>query len=779
MAVFHENMLIGASGQGAGGPTQYQVSRSLRFNSVDSAYLSRTFGTPTTQGTFTLSLWCKRTAFGAEQRLLGTGATGLFRFTTTDTLQLTLSGGSLASTAVFRDPAAWYHILWSASGTTQTVYVNNVSVISGTLSNTAINSAVAHQLGAGITASFFNGYLAEIYFVDGQALTPSSFAQTDVTTGEWIPVSYGGTYGNNGFKLTFADNSATTSAALGKDSAGSNDWTPNGFSITAGVTNDSLVDTPTSYGTDTGAGGEVRGNYCILNPLAINQSGGDSVISDGGLDGTSATGNSTGRTVGTMAVSSGAWYWEVAVSSAVGGPVYCVGIAAASEYTEDALGTTSASYAYLSTAQKRNAGTSSAYGATYTNLDVIGVALDLSTGTLTFYKNGTSQGSAYTGLSGSFVPAFSDNSSAQARFQVNFGQRPFTYAAPSGHKALCDTNMSAPVIAKPSTAFDVVTYTGTGASLTPTSSLGFAPDLVWIKGKSGATDSAVYDSVRGTTLDLVTNSTAIESTQAQGLTSFNSNGFTIGTLAKLNTNTATYAGWCWDGGTSTVSNTDGTITSQVRASASAGISIIGWTGTGSAASVGHGLGVAPSLIITKRRSVAVGGWIVRHASLATTNILLLNDVSATFADATYYPTAPTSSVINIGTNGSVNANASTFVAYAFAAVAGFSAFGSYSSNGVVDGPYVHLGFRPRWILIKNTTTTATNWVIVDALREGYNVDNDPLFTNVANAEPTTDLLDITSTGFKIRSIDATVNGTTATHVYAAFAEAPFQYARAR
>lgn len=774
MGVFHENMLIGSSGQGASGPSQYQISRSLRFNAADNANLNRSFGTPTTQNTFTLSLWCKRSALGVEQRLFSVD-TSYLRFTSADTLELALSGGSVVSTAVFRDPSAWCHIVWSKSGTTNTVYVNNTQVSTGTAGDSAFNgSAKTHYISAltlGLT-----GYLTEIHFVDGQALTPSSFAESDATTGEWNPKLYAGTYGNNGFKLTLSDN--TTTGTLGTDNSGvnSNNFLASGLSVTAGVGNDSLVDTPTSYGADTGVGGEVRGNYCVLSP--VNNPAGET-IANGGLDGSLDIANAgASRLAGTMAVSSNKWYWEVLLTNAAAGNLH-IGVIPSSNYSSQNLATITGALAYGSGGTFINNTSSSSYGATFTNNDTIGVALDLDAGTLIFYKNGTSQGTAATGITGAYTPAMSDTISGSWAFTVNFGQRPFTSTAPSGYKALCDANMSAPVIAKPSTVMDVVTYTGTGAALTPTSSLGFGPDLVWIKSRSAATDHALYDIVRGTTLDLVSNSTAVESTQAQGLTAFNSNGFTIGTLAKINTNTATYAGWCWDGGTSTVSNTSGTITTQVRANASAGVSILGWTGTGSNASIGHGLGVTPSLIITKRRTGGVGGWIVRHSSLATTNILLLNDVSATFADATYYPTAPTSAVINIGTNGSVNANTATFVAYAFSAVAGFSAFGSYSSNGLANGPYVHVGFRPRWILIKNTTTTATNWVIVDAVREGYNVDNDPLWSNVVTAEATTDLLDITSTGFKIRSTDATVNGTSATHVYAAFAEAPFQYARAR
>jgi hypothetical protein len=433
MAVFHENMLIGSSGQGT---TQYQVSRSLRFNSVDSTNLARTFVTPTTQGTFTLSLWCKRTALTSEQRLFGT-ASSFFRFTGTDTLQLTLSGGSLASTAVFRDAAAWYHIVWSASGTAQTVYVNNTQVISGTLSNSAINSAISHQLGAANTASFFNGYLSEVHFVDGQALTPSSFAETDTTTGQWAPTSYGGSYGNNGFKLTFSDNSNTTATTLGKDSAGSNNWTPTNFSVAAGIGNDSLVDTPTPYGSDTGVGNEVRGNYCVLNVL---NNPGSSTIANGALDVTTST-TSQGRVSGTLAMTTGKWYWEVTVTATDTNRLY-IGLASASSYTS-LLPESGSEISYQSSGAIARNGGSASYGASYTLNDIIGIALDLDAGNIVFYKNGTSQGTANTiSLVGTFVAAISDGGNSPSwGASANFGQRAFTYTAPSGYKALCTTNL--------------------------------------------------------------------------------------------------------------------------------------------------------------------------------------------------------------------------------------------------------------------------------------------------------------------------------------------------
>jgi hypothetical protein len=325
---------------------------------------------------------------------------------------------------------------------------------------------------------------------------------------------------------------------------------------------------------------------------------------------------------------------------------------------------------------------------------------------------------------------------------------------------------------------DVALWSGNGSARSITG-LGFNPDLVWIKGRSGTTDHALYDSVRGATLDLVSNSTAAETTQTQGLTAFNSDGFSLGTLAKVNTSTATYAGWAFDAGSSTVTNTAGTITSQVRANPSAGFSILTYTGATNSSTIGHGLGVAPSLIINKSRG-GVGQWVIYHAALGYnyyggfSTAAFVNNIAA-------WKTAPTSSVYTIGSAAEapiLNTTGETYVSYCFAPVSGYSAFGSYTGNGSADGPMVFTNMRPRWIMLKRTDTTS-NWTIIDTAREGYNVDNDPLYPNTADVEGTADLADILSNGFKLRSIDASVNASAGTYIYACFAESPFALARAR
>ena len=335
---------------------------------------------------------------------------------------------------------------------------------------------------------------------------------------------------------------------------------------------------------------------------------------------------------------------------------------------------------------------------------------------------------------------------------------------------------------------DVALWTGNGSTQT-ISGLGFSPDFVWVKVRSNAGAHGLFDTVRGAGYKLVSNTTNAEAYNGIGsggdLIAFNSDGFnlgdnTAGSAASTNLLNYTYVGWAWDAGTSTVSNTQGSITSQVRANASAGFSVVTYTGTGASATVGHGLGVAPSLIIVKARDNSTfggEGWNTYHSSLPAGYALQLNSTQAQVTGM-FTSTLPTSSVFTLSTNSGVNESPVRYVAYCFSSVVGYSNGFSYTGNGSTDGVFQYLGFRPRLILLKCSSTTG-NWTLLDTAREGYNVDNDPLYPNLSNAEGTTDLLDITSNGFKLRSTDASVNASAGTYIGFAWAENPFQYARAR
>jgi hypothetical protein len=803
----------------ANGPSGYNLTNSLRFRSSASAYLNRTPASATNRQTFTLSLWMKRGTLSTNQAIFsasdGTQNNEFLIYlgtTDTITIQQTVGGsssGQIAYTtnAVFRDPSAWYHIVLAVDTTQATstnrllFYVNGVSQTSslysvGSSINTWVNNTNAHAIAKRSDASlYFDGYLTEINFIDGQALTPSSFGETSTTTGVWIPKKYTGTYGTNGFYLPFTDNSALTTSSnvgLGKDFSGnSNYWTTNNISITSGVTYDSMTDVPTLTSA-------TAANYSTLNPTLPIPAG---TISQGSLNylrGSTANHGSAGATF-TLPIT-GKWYWEVTACANSGGSGNNETIGVANILNNPQLpaisseigGGSRGDYGYRSDGNKYNNGNQGAYGATYTNSDVIGVAWDSDAGTLVFYKNGSSQGTAFSSIAqvaDKFVPA-SSNAESSNGDSYNFGQRPFAYTPPTGFNRLNTFNLPTPTIGATASSqankyMNIALYTGTGSSQSITG-LGFQPDWTWIKGRSGATDHGLYDAVRGVQKQLESNNTDAETTETTGLTAFGSDGFTVGALAQLNTSSATYVGWNWKANGAGSSNTAGTITSTVSANTSAGFSIVTWTGNAaSSATIGHGLGVAPSMIIVKNRS-ATWGWFVYNKFLTNPNTgrLQLNLTNAEIAGGTPGPwnnTAPTSTVFSLGDSSfpEVNGSGNSIVAYCFAPIAGYSAFGSYTGNGSTDGPFVFTGFRPRFLLIKNSSTTV-DWVIEDTSRDPYNVVGAELFPNLSNAESSGNAdLDILSNGFKIRRNSTFANGSGNTIIYAAFAESPFKYSNAR
>jgi hypothetical protein len=794
----------------------YSISRSIRLNAPDSAYLSRTPASAGNRKTWTWAGWVKRSKLGSYGTLFecsnNSAYYNVIRFQNTDTLVFyDNTQGYVESSAVYRDCASWYHVVLAVDTTQSTasnrikIYVNGAQVTQLAQSNypvqnqdTAVNTTTLHSIGArydsGGYSLGFDGYLADIHFIDGQALTPSSFGETDATTGVWVPKAYSGTYSGNSFWLPFSDNSAATATTLGKDGFGlGNNWTPNNLSVTAGAGNDSLVDVPTNGSqTDTGVGGEVRGNYCTMNPLDA-ASGAALSLTNGNLEHTNPSTAWKWRR-GTFAMTTGKWYWEQTVSlGATASEGYLAGVATAA--FDFNIGT-GGLYARQSGTKYENGTTTSSVFSSTTAGDILGFAFDADSGKLWVSQNGTFVGSPTAGTGNSWASVPVGVFPLFAAYNVsgnimNFGQRAFAYTAPSGFKALCTANLPAPVVTKPSTVMDVVLYTGNGSTQT-ISGLGLSPDLVWIKCRSTTYQHALFDSVRGVTKHLTSNNTDAEYTESagNGLTAFNSDGFSLsGELAvgtgNINTSSQTYAAWAWDGGSSTVTNTQGSITSQVRANASAGFSVVTYTGTGVNGTVGHGLNVAPRMIISKSRNNAngdAGFWDVYHIGLTSALYFLkLNTTDAqTAASTVWNSTAPTSSVYSVGIASGTNAGSTaTYVAYCFAPVVGYSSFGSYTGNGSTDGPFVYTGFRPRWILLKDSTN-AGSWELIDTARIGYNGANYRLFPNLSDAEFADNRVDILSNGFKLRvGAGSAVNSSSAVIVYAAFAESPFNYARAR
>jgi len=333
--------------------------------------------------------------------------------------------------------------------------------------------------------------------------------------------------------------------------------------------------------------------------------------------------------------------------------------------------------------------------------------------------------------------------------------------------------MAYTTIKKPSDYFNTKLYTGNGSTQS-ISGINFRPDLVWIKKRSATSDHMWHDIARGVTNAIRSNTTGAENSQSNYLTAFDSDGFTVGSSNDVNTNGSTFASWNWLASNTTVSNTDGSITSTVSANTTSGFSIVSYTGTGSTATVGHGLGVTPKMIITKNRS-SVETWRPYHVALGAGQALALNDVNATDTDAAYWSnTAPTSSVFTVGTTAGTNGSGNSMIAYCFADVQGFSKFGSYTGNGNADGPMVYTGFKPAWVMMKRTDTT-NDWFIFDSTRNTFNETDLRISANSNGAESDqtgSNPIDILSNGFKCRGNAGATNASGGSYIYMAFAEQP-------
>jgi hypothetical protein len=337
---------------------------------------------------------------------------------------------------------------------------------------------------------------------------------------------------------------------------------------------------------------------------------------------------------------------------------------------------------------------------------------------------------------------------------------------------------------------DATLYTGNGANRSITNAGAFKPDAIWIKTRSaGAYNHHLVDSVRGANKNLRPNLTGAEDTTTDQVTAINSNGFSLGVDtagpadSEVNVNGNTYVGWQWQAGQgSTSSNTSGSITSTVSVNTTAGFSIVTYTGTGANATVGHGLGVAPRFLIVKgRNATGAYNWMVYTAALGNTYYAYMNLTNAfeNFSSTIWNNTSPTSTTFSIGNNINVNASGGTYVAYCWAAIAGYSAFTSYTGNGSTDGPFVYLGFRPKYVLIKVSSTT-NSWEVFDTSRDTYNAGGLRLFAESSSAEvDSRPYIDILSNGFKLRSTGTGINGSGSTYIVAAWAENPFKNSLAR
>ena len=751
------------AGKGTNPPVPYEVVSSLRFNYNDTNYLYRDFTTSSNAQKWTFSAWVKRSTpsdgsnpqfiFGADNN--STVSNSFIGFAPDDTIRFQV-GGSTTYTyrydtiSIFRDYSAWMHIVGVLDTTAVApadrvkLWVNNVlqsfSVTSPSIGVTLnytggqINGIFRHAIAThydttGSSTNFpFGGYIADVHFIDGLALNPTDFAETNSTTGQWVPKAYTGSYGTNGFRLQLPRNIST----VGQDSSGlGNNWTAQNISFTAGPGYDGMVDSPTRKGTvDNGLGGELLGNYATLNPINPITT---ATISNGNLDYSNTT---SVAAVSTFAVGTGKWYWEVQTTAGT---------------TETRVGLHDGV----------NATTLFQLPA---NNTVYGIRFDADAGTLDRTSDGSTWTSIASGLTSGLYTAYFANVGTTAKtVSVNFGQRAYTYTAPSGYKTLCSFNIPDPP-ENVKASMDVVTYTGSGAAgFKPTLSkpFAFSPNLVWIKDRDNTYSHRLYDTLRGVQNSLETNVTQAQNTSDNGVTSFDSTGFTLGTNLVSNTLGDQYVAWCWN------------------ENPTSGFDIVTYTGNGANRQISHALGAVPEFMIFKSYSSGGFDWIVWHRSMPITEHLRLNTSQNTVtASSMFNSTLPTSSVFSLGTNTNVNSNGISYVSYLWNSVEGYSYFGRYIGNNSANGPYINCGFKPRFVMIKSYDGTSESWVIFDTERDTSNARTLSLTPDTNNIEDSGNIIDIVSNGFKIRDTGSPLNTAGITYIFAAFAEVPFKYSRA-
>ena len=804
---------------------EYTIDQSIRFNNDDSAYLSRTPSSDGNLTTWTYSVWFKRSAIagGTAYTLMSAGADNtndslfyfgpaneegtldiFFRESSSTQGRITSYSSSKSGGRYFRDPAAWMHfvLVWDTTNSTSAdrirLYINGERATTDAFAITEPslndasrwNTARANYISKARdnSTNYFDGYMADINFIDGQALTAASFGETNSDTGQWVPKRYTGSYGTNGFYLKGED-----SSNLGNDSSGNNnDFTSSGLAAA-----DQRDDSPTL-------------NKSTLNPL---DTGANQTLSDGNLTVTngSATGSFWNRSTATQGLTYKTYYEIHAdnlgslnmgltptglnVHDSVNNPAGNVGcgiqnneIFVTGSYASESSGSitfpiATGNYVMFAYDPDRNA---LWVGVEGTWKDGTGSSASSSTILSEIEGSGTSY-AIFTGIGSNPVPYIGQYSTSVAT--ARFSSQEWEGTAPTGYEQLAPSVLPDPTIADPSAYFQTTLYTGDGVGsgsggqeINQTGNSTFQPDFVWNRVRNLGTEThCLQDVVRGANKRLQSNSSAAENTETEGLLSFDSDGFTVGSRDPYNKNTATYVAWQWlADNTSGSSNTDGATTSTVSANTTSGFSIVKWTGTGANTTLGHGLGATPKVLIVKNLADA-DSWVVYHEDVGATKGLTLDGTAAETTASTFFNnTAPTSSVFSVGSGGRTNGSSDGMIAYCFAEIEGFSKFGSYTGNGSTDGPFIYTGFMPEFIMVKSSSSSGTNWDMLDATRETFNTRGNQLFANSNAAEASNDHeCAFLSNGFKWRDTSSSVNTSGTTYIFMAFAESPFKTATAR
>ena len=796
---------IRAGAAGAGG--DYEVERSIRLNRSDNSYLEINRSSDGNRKKWTFSTWLKVAKHGNDLRPVfafnGTGNNREnFAFESNGKLayQLRVSGSSKAQIVTnfqFRDPTAWYHIvlIWDSDNSTSAdraiIYVNGVrqevttfiTPVSG--SSTFINAGgVTHFINHDAHWAAGDYSYAETYFIDGQAYDPTYFAESHVETGQWVPKKYTSGFSGNSFYLAYTDNSGNSATTIGKDYSGlGNNVTPQGVSVAAWPDNDSLVDTPTN-------------NFATLNPLDAN---GNVGTANANLETSSSTGGNHFPIFTSMSMRGGKYYMEYKCLNGDNGMIMSImniehdggSLATDSTPGNNASAVNKVGFGLLvGSGRTSHNGTLSSPGAYGSALAVneaeTGMcAVDLDNGKIWWGKEGTffNSGDPANGTNAAFTTIDTDTTwnfcfhvLNNNNLALNWGQHGYSFTPPTGFGRLCTADLAEPEIKNPTAHHETILYSGNG-SQRAIGGLDFSPDLVWVKRRNAGNFHILSNVVSGSGVYLVTNTTDAESTGgSQLINGFNSDGFDVGTEAAVNNSSGTYASWNWNGGDSTVTNTSGSRTTQVRANQTCGFSILTFNYGSGSQTLGHGLGKPPQWIMGKTQDNSTA-WVIFHKSTGANKWFNYNTSPANNGNAVWDNAMPTSTLINLGTGMSNQGDA---IFFAWSEIVGFSAFGKYVGNGSTNGPYVHTGFQPAWLMYKNVSQNGGQWFIRDNKRQTGNPNNASLAAESSGSETESSLVDtdFLSNGFKLRETNEGTNNNGIEYIFMAFAKHPVKYTRA-
>ena len=776
----------------ASGFYPHSIGQSLRGNEADSPYLSRTPSSASNRKTYTISAWIKPSLEVATFSILGAGSSGsayyIFGIEGDDLyFEETSSGGALRANRKLRDPSAWYHLVASVDTTQATasnrikLYVNGVretsfsgeTYMAQDFESAYINNTSVHYIGYSPAqgSHYLNGYMSEVVFLDGVASDPTTLGLGELKDGIWVPKNVSGlTFGTNGFHLDFAD-----SSAIGNDVSGQN----NDFAVSGLAATDVLPTSPTN-------------TFAVLQPTAfVNIGGANSAqtLSEGNLKftGTSSEGRSTPATI---RVTSGKYYVEATKVSGSGSVVmdFVVNDASVADKSTSTTG------------------------------DIIIGAVDVDAGKYWSGLNNTWDGSGNPATGANPTGTFTANSSFTFSGRVydssragvfNFGQDSsfagnktsgsagasdtngigdFYYTPPTDYLTLCSANLPEPAIIDGSEYFNTALYTGNGSNGLAITGVNFQPNWTWIKSRSGTAYHELHDSIRGAGKRLFSNETTAEG-DVGTVSSFDSDGFTVSRNSAYdgtNQNAKTFVSWNWLAGTAVSGNTSGSGTAKAYSGSvntEAGFSIITYKGNGTAGhTIPHHLGKTPTFIIVKDRDNA-SNWRVWGTGVSIAKALGLDTSNAEENsgndNGNWNNTLPTDNVFSVGSFNSGNRTDADFIAYCFTDIEGYCKAGSYIGNGNADGTFIHTGFRPSWVMIKRTDSSA-DWWVLDNKRNSSNVVDLRLRPNSSSAEEGPDAtFDFLANGLKIRGNYSTLNASSGTYIYLAFAEQPFKYANAR